>query len=83
MRLHDTILFVLTSKLERVVDSSALNARLVLRLSPQNQEECLGTRLCKYLELLLSSYVHVLITANFFSLKDLSASHLQLAGYKY
>ena len=43
MRLHDTILLGLTSKLERVVDSSALNVRLVSRLSPQNQEECLGT----------------------------------------
>ena len=83
VRLHDTILLGLTSKLERVVDSSALNVRLVSRLSPQNQEECLGTRLCKYLELLLSSYVHVTDNSKFLQPKDLSASHLQLAGYKY
>ena len=60
-------------------NDSFANVRLVPRLSPQNQEECLGTRLCKYLELLLSSYVHVTDNSKFLQPKDLSVSHLQLA----
>ena len=66
----------LTSKLERMIALQMLDS---FPGSLLNQEECLGTRLCKYLELLLSRYVHVTDNSKFLQPKDFSVSHLQLA----